>query len=254
MITYASLGKNGRLGNQMFQYATLYATGLTRGYKIGIPPGQKISEVFELSHAELVPDIKVEKLYKESSFVFDPNIFTIPDDCDIFGYFQSPYYFQTCRESLLREFKFKPEIILRGGLAHLRTAPQCAIHVRRDDYKNLAHVHTNLGAKYYIDGCDLITQKLGMKPLFLVFSDDPEWCKKAFTGDEFHVVDMKDDAAELFLMSMCDAHIIANSSFSWWGAWLSNAHPTHVVAPRQWFGPQGPPKWDSVYQNGWNLL
>jgi hypothetical protein len=254
MITYSQLGKNGRLGNQMFQYAALYAAGLTRGYKIGIPQGQKIEEVFKLPHADRLNDIMPKRIFKERSFLFDPNLFAIPDDCDIYGYFQSPLYFQTCRDAILKEFAWKDDVQERGQLATVRSSPTCAIHVRRDDYKNLAHVHTNLGGQYYIKGCELITKNLGAKPLFLVFSDEPDWCKKAFTGDDFHIVDIRDDAVELYMMSQCDAHIIANSSFSWWGAWLSNARPTNVVAPRQWFGPQGPPEWQTVYAQGWNLL
>jgi hypothetical protein len=71
---------------------------------------------------------------------------------------------------------------------------------------------------------------------FLVFSDDIQWCKENFKGDNFHFIEGEKDYVDLYLMSLCNNNIIANSSFSWWGAWLNNTPNKKVIAPKQWFG------------------
>lgn len=255
MITYSQLGNNGRLGNQMFQYATLYSVGLTRGYEIGIPANQRITDVFELPNANLVKNFNASYLYKEKDFSFDPNIFLAPDGTDIFGYFQSGRYFDACRDSLLKEFKFlsKHEEKANQILAPLNSKLVCSLHVRRGDYKNLSDYHTNLGIDYYKSAIDIIKNNIKIAPIhFLIFSDDTEWCKSTFTNGNFVFADSNDDAAELCAMSKCKVHIIANSSFSWWGSWLSGS--PYTIAPKNWFGPKGPKNWETVYQQGWMTL
>jgi len=253
MITYSSLGKNGRLGNQMFQYATLLSVGLTRGYQVGIPANQQISKVFSLNNAEYLDNFDNKLTYAEKEFAFDGSIFLVPDNVDLHGYFQSGYYFGHCDDFIRKEFEFKDEIKekAKNFLSQFSNTPLCSVHVRRGDYKNLSHYHTNLGSEYYVPACSLVYQNIP-NVKFLVFSDDPDWCKDAFKDERFIVVDTKDDALDLCIMSQCLAHVIANSSFSWWGAWLSKS--TAVVAPKQWFGPSGPKNWESVYQQGWVLV
>jgi len=253
MITYSQLGKNGRLGNQMFQYATLFSVGFTRGYQIGIPKDQKITQVFNIDSATKLDEVKSKSVYKEQNFAFDPSVFLIPDDTDLYGYFQSGNYFNHCEEALRKEFQFSQEVTQKVNdlLSKYGNTPLCAVHVRRGDYANLSHYHTNLGSDYYVPACTLVHQNVpNIK--FLVFSDDPEWCRNAFKDEKFDVIDTGDEALDLCIMSRCPVHVIANSSFSWWGAWLSKS--TAVVAPKQWFGPAGPKEWNSVYQQGWVLV
>jgi hypothetical protein len=259
MITYSRLGKEGQLGNQMFQYATLFSIGLTRGYKIGIPStDQRISKVFEAPSAQLCDSILVEKLFKERDFTFDPNVFMVPDGTDLFGYFQSANYFDHCREALLREFKFKAPAVEKAASFHSTVNDRvlCSVHVRRKDYLKLSHYHNNLDGSYYEKACKVVTDSIKQPVRFLVFSDDTEWCRTTFTGDDVTIVDIGDDAAEMCLMSMCQVHIISNSSYSWWGAWLSGGLHGNapVVAPKQWFGPQGPKNWETVYRKGWAIV
>jgi Glycosyl transferase family 11 len=254
MITYSRLGSNGRLGNQMFQYAALFSLGLTRGYTIGIPKRTKLSEVFEIPSATQLEVFGSQKKYKEGKFEFDASLFLAPDNCDIDGYFQSGYYFEACNDLLLKEFVFKKHIQEKAAEYLSRFNGKdlilCSLHIRRGDYKNLSNYHTNLGADYYQKSGKILTQNISNRHI-LVFSDEPEWCKNVITGSDVTIVETNDDAVELCIMSKCQAHIIANSSFSWWGAWLSGSNA--VIAPKNWFGPDGPKKWDSVYQNGWLL-
>ena len=85
---------------------------------------------------------------------------------------------------------------------------------------------------------------------FIVFSDDIEWCKENMGGN-LSFADSS-PAVDMCTMSSCDIHIIANSSFSWWGAYLAKSNA--VIAPKQWFGPDGPENWDTVYYHNWNIV
>ena len=255
MITFSALGNYGRLGNQIFQYASLFSVGFLRGIEVGIPTDQKISDVFELQSAKDIPkDFEPKFIASESSFAFDPNLFLIPDGVDIRGYFQSGHYFRHCQEALRKELKFHPGI--RGKaqdfLKSRSQIPLCSLHVRRGDYTNLSHYHKNLGTDYYQQACNIVKSNVP-NAKFLVFSDDPEWCKQIFTDtSNFEVVEIGDDAVELCVMSNCPIHIIANSSFSWWGAWLSNSQA--VIAPKEWFAEQGPKDWSTLYEPHWIMI
>lgn len=250
MITFSNLGNMGRLGNQMFQYATLYSVALCRGYEIGIPKGTRLSEVFEIPSANFLEDIKVNKIVKEKSFLFEPMIFTVEDGLDFVGHFQSGSYFNLCRDSILKEFKFKKyhEEKADRFLSRLIGKKLCTIHVRRGDYVNLPKFHTNLSYDHYELAMKAVDQSV-RDIHYLIFSDDIELCKKAFKQTNVTFVELNDDAVELCIMSKCPIHIISNSTFSWWGAWLSGSKI--VIAPKQWFGPEGPKNWDSIYEIGW---
>lgn len=253
MITYSQLGKNGRLGNQMFQYGTLFSVGFTRAHQIGIPKDQTLSKVFKLQSAQYVSNFDNKLFFKEEGFSFDPKVFLVPDNTELFGYFQSGRYFNHCEDVLRKEFEFLEHINEEANkfLQKFGDVPLCAVHVRRGDYANLSHYHTNLGSEYYVPACSLVYQN-APNIHFLVFSDDPEWCRQSFKDERFTIVETQDVGLDLCIMSKCHAHVIANSSFSWWGAWLSKS--SAVIAPKQWFGPQGPKEWNSVYQQGWVLV
>ena len=232
MITYRELGNMGRLGNQMFQYAALYGAGFMRGYEIGIPDKDlEISKIFKNLSAAKVEKKWSGKRYNEPSFDFNASLWLIEDNMDIVGYFQSPHYWLHCSQQVYDEFEFQDEIVTKGkewlekeGLTNL---PLCSIHVRRGDYVNLSSYHHNLGMDYYKKGYDVMKQNIENDLSYLVFTDDPEWCKQNFSGAK--VVEGNSAAVDLYLMSCCHAHIIANSSFSWWGAFLSLSQA--VVAP-----------------------
>jgi hypothetical protein len=252
MITYSRLGSNGRLGNQMFQYAALFSVGFLRGYQVGIPKNQRLTDIFELKNANILENFQQKWQYVREDFSFDPSIFLTPNDCDIFGYFQSPMYFSHCRDEIKKEFKFKKSIEEKANLylsnLDFINRPICSVHIRRGDYLNLSNYHTNLDAEYYQNACNLVLSNIN-NVKFLVFSDDPQWCKEQFNQDFFHVVDINDDAIELCVMSKLPVHVIANSSFSWWGAWLSNS--ASIIAPKKWFSQDGPRDWETIYENNW---
>jgi len=267
MISYSQLGKNGQLGNQMFQYAALYGAGFIRGYDIHIPPdGHRLREIFKLGSAkDIFPDA-IKGIYKEPSFPFNANIWCLPKGIDLHGYFQSDLYFSHCADRIREEFQFNDEVIDRANdyvtknNLHFDGIVCVSLHVRRGDYLNLSNYHTNLSLQYYRKIAFGLTHSAPDSNLRLfVFSDDVEWCKENLGIDRLGLIDTVYietgyDAADLQIMSRCHAHIIANSSFSWWGAWLSNCDPQNVFAPAEWFGPEGPRDWSTIYPRGWRTI
>jgi hypothetical protein len=150
------------------------------------------------------------------------------------GYFQSEKYFGDRREDILALLAPTTEQVdylakKYGALFETRVV---SIHVRRGDYVKLADHHPPCTEEYYRRAIEIVGPAR-----YFVFSDDIAWCKKAFAGPELTFVSEKDEQLEMYLMSMCHGHVIANSSFSWWGAWLNRRAEVPVVAPKVWFGP-----------------
>jgi hypothetical protein len=244
MISYNLLGSNGRIGNQMFQYATLLGIAEKHGYEFCIPSSNfndpfydhQLLEVFELKNLKKG---NIKKLHnvnqiKESSFRFDSTLFeTCPDNVDIFGYFQTEKYFLHCVDKVKEDFTFKEEILNDANdyRNQLKSNDVISIHIRRGDYLKYPW-HGCCPLEYYEKALSLIDDNIPV----IIFSDDPEWClqQKIFESDRFYVSENNTNAFDLCLMSMCNYHIISNSSFSWWGAWLANSK--YVYAPNRWFG------------------
>lgn len=213
----------------------------------------RLMECFKLGFATDGYSTVVNDTYTESRFSFHPGIFdTVKDhNWDIRGYFQSEKYFKD-NESLIRdEFQFKDEIISSCDKSDMDPTGKIAIHIRRGDYINLGDVHPFPGKGYYMKAMEMFPDKE-----FLIFSDDIHWCESAdiFYGREKngYFFSRGNQYQDMYLMSQCDGHIIANSSFSWWGAWLANKGK--VVAPKNWFGPRGPQDWQDVYCEGWTIV
>ena len=110
-----------------------------------------------------------------------------------------------------------------------------ALHIRRGDFLINSDNHHNLGLDYYEKCLSLFDDDRNV----IIFSDDPQWCKeqKLFSDDRFLVAEGNNSHTDLCLMSLCCDFIIANSSFSWWGAWLSKGVNKIVCAPDKWMGP-----------------
>jgi hypothetical protein len=121
-------------------------------------------------------------------------------------------------------------------MANGNELPRIAIHVRRGDYVNNSANHTDLSREsYYLDAIHhLFSEQIGNAQI-VVFSDNPDWCESAFEGA--HIMRTSSSYVDMCAMSMCNHYIIANSSFSWWGAWLNPSPNKIVTAPMLWFGP-----------------
>ena len=244
MIGYNHLGRNGRLGNQMFQYAALRGIAARHGYDWCIPPSDFNDEHkdHQLLEAFKLPKLKHIELFgatylEEKSFTFDQELFdTCPDNVNLYGFFQSEKYFKHIDQEICEDFAFVDDIFnpCNEVFSEISDGKSLiSLHIRRTDYVEKQSYHPLCPMTYYETA---LKQMPDLK--VLVFSDDPDWCmnQKLFEDEDRFMVSQADsNLVDMCLMTMCDYHIIANSSFSWWGAWLSGSQ--HVIAPRVWFGP-----------------
>ena len=242
MLSFNHLGNLGRLGNQMFQYASLKGIAKYRNYEYTIPPKEFFGNVdinVRRSECNLydVFDLKEEKIgliknptLAERMHEFDEDLFiNFPDNVDLFGYYQSEKYFKHIENEIRKDFSFKQDLI-NICKDVINDEVVISLHIRRGDYVTNNN-HPVQDSEYYekalsqFDDCSVI-----------VFSDDPEWCKtqSIFSSDRFLISENNTSDFDLCLMSLCNYHIIANSSFSWWGAWLANSKK--IIAPKKWFG------------------
>jgi hypothetical protein len=249
MITFSKLGKFGRLGNQMFQYATTLSVADYHNFDFAMPAGPKLMEFENLSCKLLVDPSQLSDSFHERGFGFDPEVFLVSDNTDLYGYFQSPKYFSTHRERLKHEFKFSNETI---HLARKIVAQSdiCAIHVRGGDYLTQDQYHATCTSAYYKQAMQDMRSH-GFKQ-FLVFSDDLVWAKALIQANHAISFHSSSTVQDLCAMTLCDGHIIANSSYSWWGAYLSESR--RVIAPARWFGVLGPKRWQDIYCQEWAVM
>jgi hypothetical protein len=265
MITFANIGRLGRLGNQMFQMASTLGIGRKLGYDVKFPrevisdkggespdsySGCKLQECFDIpehlieSSETVLPQIKFR--YSEGDFRYNQQTELLPDGCDLYGYFQTEKYFKNHREEVLSIFKFKKEIIEKAESLGINIKENyVSLHVRRGDYLSLPQHHPTQDMEYY----QKAMSNFDGDSIFCLFSDDLSWCKENFKGDNFIFMETSSPYVDLYLMSNFKNHIIANSSFSWWGSWLSNSQKT--IAPIKWFGPMLPKETSDVYCQDW---
>jgi len=179
-------------------------------------------------------------IFNEKSFSYDPGINKLSGDVYLNGFWQSEKYFKDIREILLKEFSLK--VKLSGAAESLKNKissdeQSVSIHFRRGDYVHLASAIAHHGAKdldYYSDAITSIKQFLN-DPSFYIFSDDINWVKENFKIENAPYVEGLKSHEDLELMKTCQHNITANSSFSWWGAWLNNNPEKKIIAPKQWF-------------------
>ncbi len=262
MITYNRIGLNGRFGNQMFQYATLYSVSKKTNCSFGVPYQLKsnneylnfhLPECFCNLSAKDSSDAIILYTFQERDFSYDPRVLSVPDSTNINGYFQSEKYFVEYRNEILNEFQFHASVQKKASKIRSITKKQTiSIHLRLGDYLGLPDCYPICSVDYYKKALEIMPDDL----LIYVFSDDLEKAKSFFSFINRSVVFVEggDKYVEMCLMSLCDYHIIANSSFSWWGAWLSNSQKT--IAPARWFGesPKVPQNWSDIYCKNWIVV
>lgn len=255
MIGFNALGRMGRLANQMFQYASLKGIGKNVGAPICIPNhkdavddgiGNKLRtelfdgfEMFTLDRRQIgLLNNGHAPTVHERHFHFDEELFNLcPDHVSLQGYFQSEKYFKNVESEIREDFTFKEEILTPCKEMISQVENPIALHVRRTDYVKNSENHYNLSLEYYKKALS----KFDSDRNVIVFSDDLEWCnqQELFADDRFMISESDDNRVDLCLMSLCDDFIIANSTYSWWGAWLSTNKNKKVIAPVQWFGTTG---------------
>jgi len=225
---------NGGLGNMMFQIAFIESMSKKHGFDVKYcylyenfdfiktyPMREYAYEYFSIF--KNINWLKNQDEEFERSLTFSPYYAEIdPVDNILYcGYFQSEKYFYD-REFIKWLFEFSEKMDSLPGIT-------CSIHIRRGDYLYHPEIHPALDMDYYEEAMSL----LPIVDKYYVFSDDLEWCKDRFAGSKFDLVSKK-DYEEMQMMSLCTYNIIANSSFSWWGAYLGKQNM--VIAPRRYVG------------------
>ena len=266
MIVNDDLGNLGRLGNQMFQYASLRGLAQKHGYEYCLPPREIVAtrdpnvsnsditlfECFKIPDASKM--ISNFPKVMESCFELDQNLWNnCPDNISLYGYFQTERYFKHIEEDIRTAFTFADDIKSSTEEAfklNLGNTEVVAIHVRRGDYLQYPN-HPVQNLEYYSEGLSHMPSDIPV----MVFSDGIEWCKEQdiFKGDRFIFSENNNTAIDLCLLSLCNYHIISNSSFSWWGSWLAKSKKT--VAPSVWFaGPDASKNLSDLYLPNWIVI
>ncbi|MCX2450385.1 alpha-1,2-fucosyltransferase [Pedobacter sp. PLR] len=259
----------GGLGNQMFQYAFYKAiekrfpdvkADLTGFKDYPLHNGLELERIFDIQLTKVTPLIndlyntdnrnwilrKLRRLlnlknaYKRDDhpFTFDPGVFQNSEFLYYWGYWQNQGYFIDIAEEIKAAFTFKLPLNEENQqiLQQIKEANSIAVHIRRGDYLKDPLLGGCCGKDYYQQAIDVI-QKTTANPQFFIFSDDISWCKESLslTGATFISWNKGQDSyIDMQLMSQCKHNIIANSSFSWWAAWL-NQHPNKIViGPNKW--------------------
>ena len=264
----------GGLGNQLFQYASARAVSLRRGvplvldarhYKAGdrfaygldhfaiqarigddpdLPPARgRPVPYFLWRTLKLKP-----RFLREDGLGFNEAIHRAAPGSYLHGYLQTERYFADQEPQLRRELAIvtPPSDENRRWLDHIASVPSVSLHVRRGDYvsnEKADRSHGTCTLDYYRNAVRLVAEQITEEPVFFIFSDDPDWARENIdVGFETHVAGHNDftrNYEDLRLMSACRNHIIANSSFSWWGAWLDASPDKIVVTPERWFADPG---------------
>lgn len=259
----------GGLGNQMFQYALgkrlslslktdmfLDKTGFQSYDLHAFGLNQLKTDYREADHQLLTkfhtPRIlqKVLRSFlssypltvKEKFFNFDPDILRLQGHLYLRGYWQSEKYFSEIRKELLHDFTPKEMLSPKATSFSeaMKAGNSVSLHIRRGDYASNAKtlsVHGLQPISYYVQAAELVAAKVN-SPEFFIFSDDIQWAKQNLQflkNVQFVSENEFPNFVELTLMSHCKHNIIANSSFSWWGAWLNQNSEKIVIGPRKWF-------------------
>lgn len=245
----------------MFEYAYLIAL-MERGYKVGLNlslynvkkqhNGWELSDVFKVKK----PVQRFRRLskwlvrllchYPENLFLrtersvmeYNP-IWIKPSKAFLKGVWINPRYFESVEHIIRDVYRFRNIDDRNLMLATtLRTSESVSIHIRRGDYLNLPN-YCVCDEAFYVTAMDMI-KKMVENPVFYIFSNDPEWCNAFMEKQkvDYKIIDHNigaDSYKDMFLMTQCHHNIIANSTFSWWGAWLNQSPGKIVIAPKYWF-------------------
>jgi len=281
----------GGMGNQLFQYAIgrnlslIHNTELKLDISLPQKPGER---PYDLKYFNIQEAFATEEEIKELTFLkqsnlgkkihhlfhkrpklpksyirkrppgFSPKTLDVPDNIYLDGYWQDERYFEPNADTIRNDLTFRnSQEGENKRLADIISNRQSiCIHIRRGDYVDVHIAHGICNLDYYQKCIEAIAKQV-KAPTFFVFSDDPQWCKDNLKLD-FPTTYVNHNTGQtayedMRLMSQCKHNIIANSSFSWWGAWL-NSNPEKIVyAPQKWFGTEKY-KDITIVPNSWTSL
>lgn len=260
---------SGGLGNQMFQYA-LYKSFCEKGIETyadtsfydtnSCHNGFELEKLFPIQLKRI--DIAYVKEYAytsnnifskffrkffpketfyqeigEKSIIYNPKVFEFKNKY-LFGYWQSEKYFKEIESIIRNEFTFREDALDVDTelLKKIASDNSVSMHIRRGDYLNTPIYKDVCTLEYYNNAINFIKKHVE-NPKLYIFSNDIEWCKRKFKNENFYFVENRNKSMafmDMFYMKNCKNNIIANSSFSWWAAWLNSNRDKIVIAPDKW--------------------
>lgn len=248
----------GGLGNQMFQYAAARALANRNQDSLCLVRSSSKNDIgrpFSLTHFKITAEINtpdsvplwqrietwfLQKIKRQFYVGFEPAILNLKGDIYLDGYFQSEKYFLDQAETIKKDLELKnPLSPFAAKNLHAIEADDLSVslHIRRGDYLKHGEFSNIATLDYYKQATEKMRGLIGDNARFYIFSDDIAWCKENLPFINEPVFISSPDLAdyeEMFLMSCCKHQIIANSSFSWWSAWLNKNPNKIVIAPRRW--------------------
>jgi hypothetical protein len=249
----------GGLGNQLFQWAYGKSLSVKNNTElrldlsfyqnqIGNTPRQfdlynfpnitKLNSVIDTNNSIPVID---DFNYKEIKYNDHLNYY-------LNGYWQSEKYFLDISEIIKKELSIDDKT--NQNLLKYINGDTVSLHIRRTDYVTSNGYHPVLPIEYY----NLALEIIEKYDTLLIFSDDINWCKENLSFKNMVFIENQTNIEDLWLMSLCKHNVIANSSFSWWGAWLNNNKDKIVIAPKIWFGDVTNLNQKNILPNNWLKL
>jgi hypothetical protein len=243
----------GGIGNQLFQYAAARSLAYSRAINLKLDlsafENYKLHQ-YSLQHFNIPASIAVAAdlrqtsyVFHEKSFHFDPHFEKLPSSVLLKGYWQSEKYFSAIEDVIRKDLQIQIPLqgLNKSTADHIHSCQSVSLHIRRGDYVTNAHTmaYHGLCDLAYYDKCIYAISQQVTHPHFFIFSDDPDWAMAnlKIAHDTTYVThnNAETNYEDLRLMSLCQHQIIANSTFSWWGAWLNTSNTKIVIAPKNWF-------------------
>ena len=266
MITSTRIGRYGNTCNSMFQFAAVVGMAKKTGLEYCIPRHESYYDVnYECDNHSIfsgfdidVPELMVGLLtFKEVNFPFEYSDKEVDDFTDMVGYFQSEKYFENAKQEVRNQFKFKSSVteVVDDKIAngYYPDPLYCtSIHMRLGDYQKKRDYHPAMTSDYY-----QTASKLTCLKNYVIFSDDIATAKQMLgESSNVYYADDENPFSALYHMSLCSNHIICNSTFGWWGAWLGEQSRWQktIIAPKTWFGPKHNYDSSDIIPERWNLL
>lgn len=270
MITFSKLGYYGAIGNQLFQYATLYSIAKLNGYQVKIPNTEEHFEegtkriqhyflnCFKNISAGILNEKDLTSIKHKAHWgypaLFNPEVLKVPDNTDLEGYFQSYKFFEHFKIDLIDQLQFRDSI--RDSVHskyNFDLSNFSSVHLRCGDYIGRDNHHPIMNKDYYQKAFEAINVSN-----YLVFSDTIDYAKQIFSEFKdinFTYIENNHAFEDMYLMSSCQNNILANSSFAWWAAYI-NKNNNKVIAPSNWFGTAYNGQWrlDDLIPNDWIVI
>lgn len=237
-------GYTGCLGNIMFQTASSIGITIKNNMYCCFPTKPELSYFNgAIPQSDSLKQIQTID-YNEPNFHYNEVVLDSTKNWNLKGYFQSECYWKHCENTIKEIFTFNDSITDYVKAKYYKllsnTNKLVSLHVRRGDYLKLQDFHPVLPLEYYINASKKIQEIIKNPITFVIFSDDLNWCKENLTesvlGGQVFYAENNSPIQDMYLMSLCDHNVIANSSFSWWASYLNKNFNKIGIAPKNWFG------------------